>query len=51
MTYRRPATAGDTVDGTVENYFDHVEEFGDYKIVLGSKSVTQTRYEPMERKY
>lgn len=51
MTYRRPATAGDTVDGTVEGYFDHVEEFGDYKVVLGSKSVTQTRYEPMERKY
>ncbi|ROS76946.1 succinate dehydrogenase flavoprotein subunit [Cellulomonas sp. PhB143] len=51
MTYRRPPSAPDAVDGTVEEYFDHVEEFDGYKVVLGSKSVTQTRYEPMERKY
>ncbi|GII99625.1 succinate dehydrogenase subunit A [Sediminihabitans luteus] len=51
MTYRRPPSAPDTADGTVEGYFDHVEEFEGYKVVLGSKSVTQTRYEPMERKY
>ncbi|MET4224515.1 succinate dehydrogenase flavoprotein subunit [Oerskovia enterophila] len=51
MAYRRPTAAGDTADGHVEGYFDHVEEFDSYKIVLGSKPVTQTRYEPMERKY
>ncbi|AEG43743.1 succinate dehydrogenase flavoprotein subunit [Isoptericola variabilis] len=51
MAYRRPTSAPDVADGTVKGYFDHVEEFGDYKVVLGSKPVTQTRYEPMERKY
>jgi succinate dehydrogenase / fumarate reductase flavoprotein subunit len=51
MAYRRPTSAPDVADGHVEGYFDHVEEFGDYKVVLGSKPVVQTRYEPMERKY
>ncbi|GAA4717702.1 succinate dehydrogenase flavoprotein subunit [Isoptericola chiayiensis] len=51
MAYRRPTSAPDAADGHVEGYFDHVEDFGDYKVVLGSKPVTQTRYEPMERKY
>ncbi|PFG42508.1 succinate dehydrogenase subunit A [Isoptericola jiangsuensis] len=51
MAYRRPTAAPDVADGHVEGYFDHVENFDDYKVVLGSKSVTQTRYEPMERKY
>ncbi|WP_418277596.1 succinate dehydrogenase flavoprotein subunit [Isoptericola jiangsuensis] len=51
MAYRRPTSAPDVADGHVEGYFDHVETFDDYKVVLGSKPVTQTRYEPMERKY
>ncbi|BDZ40922.1 succinate dehydrogenase flavoprotein subunit [Paraoerskovia sediminicola] len=51
MTYRRPTDAPDAVDGTVGEYFDHVESFDGYKVVLGSKPVIQTRYEPMERKY
>jgi succinate dehydrogenase / fumarate reductase flavoprotein subunit len=51
MAYRRPASASDVADGHVTGYFDHVEEFDGYKVVLGSKPVTQTRYEPMERKY
>jgi succinate dehydrogenase / fumarate reductase flavoprotein subunit len=51
MAYRRPTAAPDVAEGHVEGYFDHVESFDDYKVVLGSKTVTQTRYEPMERKY
>ncbi|MFE5308334.1 succinate dehydrogenase flavoprotein subunit [Isoptericola sp. NPDC056605] len=51
MAYRRPTSAPDAGDGHVPGYFDHVEDFGDYKVVLGSKPVIQTRYEPMERKY
>ncbi len=51
MAYRRPPTASDVAEGHVEGYFDHVEHLDGYKVVLGSKSVTQTRYEPMERKY
>ncbi|PZR55098.1 succinate dehydrogenase flavoprotein subunit [Xylanimonas oleitrophica] len=51
MAYRRPTSASDVADGHIEGYFDHVEEFDGYKVVLGSKPVTQTRYEPMERKY
>ncbi|MDO8144337.1 MULTISPECIES: succinate dehydrogenase flavoprotein subunit [Isoptericola] len=51
MAYRRPTSAPDAADGHVAGYFDHVEDFGDYKVVLGSKPVTMTRYEPMERKY
>ncbi|MFD7021992.1 succinate dehydrogenase flavoprotein subunit [Promicromonospora sukumoe] len=51
MAYRRPPEASDQAEGHVEGYFDHVEEFDGYKVVLGSKPVVQTRYEPMERKY
>ncbi|ACZ30019.1 succinate dehydrogenase or fumarate reductase, flavoprotein subunit [Xylanimonas cellulosilytica DSM 15894] len=51
MAYRRPPSASDVADGHVEGYFDHVENLDGYKVVLGSKPVTQTRYEPMERKY
>ncbi|WP_125774206.1 succinate dehydrogenase flavoprotein subunit [Antribacter gilvus] len=51
MAYRRPTAAADQAEGHVKGYFDHVEEFDGYKVVLGSKPVTQTRYEPMERKY
>lgn len=51
MAYRRPPEASNQAEGHIEGYFDHVEEFDGYKVVLGSKPVTQTRYEPMERKY
>ncbi|MEU4384985.1 succinate dehydrogenase flavoprotein subunit [Promicromonospora sp. NPDC023805] len=51
MAYRRPPEASNQAEGHVEGYFDHVEEFDGYKVVLGSKPVIQTRYEPMERKY
>jgi succinate dehydrogenase / fumarate reductase flavoprotein subunit len=51
MAYRRPTIASDKAEGHVKGYFDHVEEFDGYKVVLGSKPVTMTRYEPMERKY
>ncbi len=51
MAYRRPTSAPDVADGHVTGFFDHVEAFDGYKVVLGSKPVTQTRYEPMERKY
>ncbi|WP_454853120.1 succinate dehydrogenase flavoprotein subunit [Promicromonospora soli] len=51
MAYRRPPEASGQAEGHVEGYFDHVEEFDGYKVVLGSKPVIQTRYEPMERKY
>ena len=44
-------SASDVADGHVAGYFDHVESFDGYKVALGSKPVTQTRYEPMERKY
>ncbi|PFG33732.1 succinate dehydrogenase flavoprotein subunit [Sanguibacter antarcticus] len=52
MAYRRPI--GDTTvvsaDGT-EGSFSEESVFENYKVVLGGKLVTQTRYEPMERKY
>ena len=52
MAYRRPL--GDTTvvsaDGT-EGAFAEESVFENYKVVLGGKLVTQTRYEPMERKY
>jgi succinate dehydrogenase / fumarate reductase flavoprotein subunit len=51
MAYRRPPEASGQAEGHIEGYFDHVEEFDGYKVVLGSKPVIQTRYEPMERKY
>ncbi|KMM47334.1 fumarate reductase [Cellulomonas sp. A375-1] len=56
MAYRRPVptegrqwSAGG--DGDSEGSFHHVETFDDYQLVLGSKPVTMTRYQPMERKY
>ncbi|MEP7763421.1 succinate dehydrogenase flavoprotein subunit [Sanguibacter sp. 25GB23B1] len=52
MAYRRPI--GDTTvvsaDGTA-GAFSEESIFENYKVVLGGKLVTQTRYEPMERKY
>jgi len=54
MIYRRPLTqegeAAEVFDGSDE-YFSHSEKFDDYQVVLGSKPVTVTRYQPMERKY
>ncbi len=57
MAYRRPLPAeghrmwgGDT-DGDHEGSFAHTTVFDDYQLVLGSKPVTVTRYQPMERKY
>ena len=56
MAYRRPVpsegrqwSAGG--DGDAEGSFHRVETFDDYQLVLGSKSVAMTRYQPMERKY
>ncbi len=48
MAYRRPlgVDAGD-----LEGAFARTEKFDDYQLVLGSKPVTVTRYQPMERKY
>ena len=39
-----------SVDGT-EGVFSEQSVFDTYKVMLGGKSVVQTRYEPMERKY
>jgi succinate dehydrogenase / fumarate reductase flavoprotein subunit len=55
MIYRRPlddqpGQSAEVFEGSDE-YFSHVEAFDDYKVVLGSKPVTVTRYQPMERKY
>jgi succinate dehydrogenase / fumarate reductase flavoprotein subunit len=55
MIYRRPlddqpGQSAEVFEGS-DAYFSHVEEFDDYKVVLGSKPVTVTRYQPMERKY
>ncbi|MFS0704807.1 succinate dehydrogenase flavoprotein subunit [Cellulomonas sp. 179-A 9B4 NHS] len=53
MAYRRPvgldgaSAEGGDADGT----FAHAESFDGYQLVLGSKPVTTTRYQPMERKY
>ena len=58
MVYRRPLRSGDQSTSLVpdseltpENAFDLVEAFEGYKLVLGAKPVTITRYQPMERKY
>ncbi|GAA2515223.1 succinate dehydrogenase flavoprotein subunit [Rarobacter incanus] len=58
MVYRRPLADHDAdsplipADAlTPENAFDLIRVFDGYKLVLGSKPVTVTRYEPMERKY
>lgn len=52
LAYRRPLSvkAADT-DGDQEGSFRSVTTFDDYQLVLGSKPVTVTRYQPMERKY
>ncbi len=57
MAYRRPVPAGEgrqwggETEGDAEGSFHHVEAFDDYQLVLGSKPVAVTRYQPMERKY
>jgi succinate dehydrogenase / fumarate reductase flavoprotein subunit len=38
-------------DGDQEGSFHRVTQFDNYQLVLGSKPVTVTRYQPMERKY
>ncbi|AEE46992.1 succinate dehydrogenase flavoprotein subunit [Cellulomonas fimi] len=57
MAYRRPLPAeghrlwGKDSDGDHKGSFAHTTVFDDYQLVLGSKPVTVTRYQPMERKY
>ncbi len=57
LAYRRPLPAeGHRLwsvqpDGDQEGPFAHTAVFDDYQLVLGSKPVTVTRYQPMERKY
>ncbi|MBO3100424.1 succinate dehydrogenase flavoprotein subunit [Cellulomonas fengjieae] len=57
MAYRRPLPAkghrlwGTEGDGDHKGPFAHTTVFEDYQLVLGSKPVTMTRYQPMERKY
>src|SRR6478735_8387169 len=57
MAYRRPLPAkgkrlwGTDGDGDHKGAFAHSTVFEDYQLVLGSKPVTVTRYQPMERKY
>ncbi|BDO41477.1 succinate dehydrogenase flavoprotein subunit [Cellulomonas sp. NTE-D12] len=52
LAYRRPLTVDPAeTDGDQEGSFHRVTQFDDYQLVLGSKPVTVTRYQPMERKY
>ncbi|MDM7855691.1 succinate dehydrogenase flavoprotein subunit [Cellulomonas alba] len=57
MAYRRPLPAKggrqwqSGADGDHDGAFAYTEVFDDYQLVLGSKPVTVTRYQPMERKY
>ena len=56
MAYRRPAPSegrqwSSDTDGDAEGPFHRVESFDGYQLVLGSKPVAMTRYQPMERKY
>lgn len=57
MAYRRPLPVkghrlwGSEGDGDHKGSFAHITLFDDYQLVLGSKPVTMTRYQPMERKY
>ena len=50
MAYRRPAD-DDGADGDADGPFHVISDADGYRIVVGSKPVTQTRYQPMERKY
>jgi succinate dehydrogenase / fumarate reductase flavoprotein subunit len=50
LAYRRPlADKGD--DGDAKGPFALNSESDGYRIIVGSKPVIQTRYQPMERKY
>ncbi|KQT02438.1 succinate dehydrogenase flavoprotein subunit [Cellulomonas sp. Leaf395] len=57
MAYRRPLPVkghrlwGSEGDGDHKGSFAHTTLFENYQLVLGSKPVTMTRYQPMERKY
>ncbi|QCB94333.1 succinate dehydrogenase flavoprotein subunit [Cellulomonas shaoxiangyii] len=53
MAYRRPVglDGGSAEGGDAAGTFAHTEPFDGYQLVLGSKPVTMTRYQPMERKY
>lgn len=52
LAYRRPLSVDPAeTDGDQEGSFHRVTPFDDYQLVLGSKPVTVTRYQPMERKY
>ncbi|WP_263731678.1 succinate dehydrogenase flavoprotein subunit [Cellulomonas sp. SG140] len=52
LAYRRPLSVDPAeTDGDQEGSFHRVTQFDDYQLVLGSKPVTVTRYQPMERKY
>ncbi len=51
MAYRRPLATGGAASGDSTGAFARSETFDGYQLVLGSKPVTVTRYQPMERKY
>ncbi len=53
MAYRRPVglDGASAEGGDAEGTFAHTEPFDGYQLVLGSKPVIMTRYQPMERKY
>ena len=57
LAYRRPLPSdghrlwSNDSDGDHEGEFAHTTVFDGYRLVLGSKPVTVTRYQPMERKY
>ncbi len=52
LAYRRPLSLDPSqTDGDPDGPFHRVTQFDDYQLVLGSKPVTVTRYQPMERKY
>ena len=55
MAYRRPlpesGRRSSKGDGDAKGAFAHSTTFDGYQLVLGSKDVVVTRYQPMERKY
>ena len=52
LAYRRPLSVDPSdSDGDASGPFHSVTRFDDYQLLLGSKPVTVTRYQPMERKY